>query len=163
MRAKALVALVVEPSDSGVLDRAVHAFDLTVGPWMVEFRQAMIDAVLRTGQVERMGPKRLIVGKHPLNLADAPTSLRRGELKAVVGEHGVDPVRDAFDEPAKEVRRNPAGRACMELCEGELADPVDGHKQIELALLGPDLRKIDVYVANGIGLGYAEALNFRRG
>jgi hypothetical protein len=31
-------------------------------------------------------------------------------MKAVVGEHGVDPVRDTLDEPAKELRRDPPGR-----------------------------------------------------
>ena len=101
----------------------------------------MIAGVLRTGQVERMRPKDLAVGEHALDLADAPAAMRGGELKAVVGEHGVNSVRYPVDEPAKEVGRNSPGRACMKLCEGELADPVDGHKQIELSLLGPDLGK----------------------
>ena len=37
---------VEEPSDRGVLNRAIHPFDLTVGPRMVEFGEAMVDAVL---------------------------------------------------------------------------------------------------------------------
>jgi hypothetical protein len=50
---------------------------------MVEFRQAIVDAVLGTSQVERVGTKRLPAGDQPLNLRDRPAALRRGELKAV--------------------------------------------------------------------------------
>ena len=50
MRAKTLVGRVEEPPDRRVLDGAVHPFDLAVGPRMVEFREAMVDAVLGAGQ-----------------------------------------------------------------------------------------------------------------
>ena len=46
MRAKTFVGRVEEATDGRVLDGAVHAFDLAVGPRMVECREAMLDAVL---------------------------------------------------------------------------------------------------------------------
>ena len=58
MRAKALVGLVVEPSDGGVLDGAVHPFDLAIGPRMFEFREAMVDAVLGAREVKGVGAER---------------------------------------------------------------------------------------------------------
>ena len=45
MAAKLFVAVVVIPFDRGILDRAVHAFDLAIGPWMVWLGQAMLDTV----------------------------------------------------------------------------------------------------------------------
>jgi hypothetical protein len=40
----------------------------------------------------------------------------------------------------------------MQLGEGELAGPVDGHEQMKLALLGPHLGDVDVEEADGVGL-----------
>ena len=110
----------------------------------------MVDAVLGAGQVKGVGPEGLLTGEQLLNLPDPPAALRRRELKPVVGEDCVNAVGHAFDEPSKEVRRDPACRPFVELREGELADPVDGHEQIQLALFGPDLREIDVDVPERI-------------
>jgi hypothetical protein len=111
MGAEALVGLVVELSDRRVFDGAVHAFDLAVGPRMIEFREAMTDAMLCAGQVKGVGAKELMVGEHLLNLPDIPASVRSGELKAIVGEYGVDPLRDALDEPPQEIRGDSSGRS----------------------------------------------------
>jgi hypothetical protein len=40
-------------------------------------------------------------GEHLLNFGDTPASPRRGELKAIVGEHRVDRVRDTLDQPVR--------------------------------------------------------------
>ena len=40
----------------------------------------------------------------------------------------------------------------MQLGEGELAGPVDSDEQMKLALLGPDLRDVDVKEADGYAL-----------
>lgn len=84
MRTETVVRLVVEPPDRGVFDGAVHPFDLAVGRWVVEFREAMLDRVLGTGQVEGMGTKRLMMRQQFLNLPDTPATARRRELEAVV-------------------------------------------------------------------------------
>ena len=78
---------------------------------MFEFREAMLDAELRAGEVEGMGAKGLMSGQHLLNLGDAPAAMRRRELKPIVGQDGVDRVRDTLDQPAQEVRRDPSGRS----------------------------------------------------
>lgn len=54
--AKLVVALVVIPLHSGVLDGPVHAFDLAVGPRMVWLGQAMLDAIGLTDHVEPHRP-----------------------------------------------------------------------------------------------------------
>ena len=59
MRAKARMGGVEEPADGCVLDGAIHPFDLAVGPRMIEFREAMVDAVLGAGEVKGVGPKAL--------------------------------------------------------------------------------------------------------
>jgi hypothetical protein len=67
--------------------------------------QQMVDAVLSAGQVKGVGTKALMTGEQLLKLCNRPTAMWRRELKAVVGQHGVDRVRDVRDEPAQEVRR----------------------------------------------------------
>src|SRR5215207_11310327 len=62
----------------------------------------------------------------------------------VVGEHGVDPVGHGRDEAAKEVARDTPRRLLVRLGEGELGRAVDGHEEVELALLGPDLGDVEV-------------------
>ena len=110
VRAKAFVARVEEATDGRVLDRAVHAFDLAVGPRMIEFREAMVDVVLGAGEVKRVGPKALMTGDQLPKLCDRPPAMRRRELKAVVREHRMDRVRDVRDEPAQEVSRGASRR-----------------------------------------------------
>jgi hypothetical protein len=52
--AEMVVGLVVETPDGGFFDGAVHALDLAVGPWMLWFGQAMIDAGEGAGVFEGM-------------------------------------------------------------------------------------------------------------
>ena len=40
----------------------------------------------------------------------------------------------------------------MQLDKGELGRAVDGHEEVELALLGPDLRNVDVEEADWVAL-----------
>ena len=108
MRAKAAMRLVVEASDGGVLDGSVHPFDLPVRPGMVELGEAMLDAELSAGQIKGVGTEGLAAREQLLNLADAPATLRRRELKAVVRQNRVNAVGDTFNEPSKEVRCDPA-------------------------------------------------------
>ena len=59
MRSQLVVAVVVIAPDGGVLERAVHALDLTVGPWVVRLGEAMLDVVLRAGVVEGVDAEQL--------------------------------------------------------------------------------------------------------
>src|SRR5829696_4761329 len=52
-----IVAVVVIASNGGILDRAVHPFNLTIRPRVPGLGQAMINIVLRAGELERVGPE----------------------------------------------------------------------------------------------------------
>ena len=54
-RLELLMAVVVVALDGGLLDGAVHAFDLTVGPGMFDFGEPVLDAVLAAAHVEHVG------------------------------------------------------------------------------------------------------------
>ena len=59
MRSKARMRGVEEPANGCLLDSAIHPFDLTVGPRMVEFREPMVDPVLGARVVKGVRPKAL--------------------------------------------------------------------------------------------------------
>lgn len=48
------MAVIMIAFDGGLFDRPVHAFDLTVGPRMVRFGEAVLDPVLAATHVEHM-------------------------------------------------------------------------------------------------------------
>jgi hypothetical protein len=64
----------------------------------------------------------------------------------------VDAVGHGLDEGVQEVGRDPAGGLLVQPGEGELAGAVDGHEQVQLALLGADLGDVEVEVAERVGL-----------
>ena len=69
---KLLVSLVMIAVNGGILEGSVHALDLTIGPGMVGFCEAMFDVVRLTNTVkERYKGIFMVVGV--------------GELNAVVG------------------------------------------------------------------------------
>ena len=51
------MGLVVEALDGGVLDRAVHPLDLTVGPWMARLGQPMLDVEVGAGHFKGVAPE----------------------------------------------------------------------------------------------------------
>ncbi len=57
--AQLIVRRVVEALDGGFLDGAVHALDLPVRPRVPRLGEAMVDAVLGAGILERVCPDRL--------------------------------------------------------------------------------------------------------
>ena len=57
--AEMIVGLVVEPLDRCFLDGPVHPLDLTVGPGVPGFGEAMIDVGLGAGQFEPVRPEPL--------------------------------------------------------------------------------------------------------
>ena len=54
-----VVGLVEVAFDGGVLEGAVHSFDLPIGPWMLGLCQPVIDVVLGAGIFEGVRPNRL--------------------------------------------------------------------------------------------------------
>lgn len=53
------MGFIIEALDGRVFDGAIHAFDLTIGPGMLGFGQAMIDVSKRAGIFEDMRPETL--------------------------------------------------------------------------------------------------------
>jgi hypothetical protein len=117
------------------------------------FCQAVLDAVLRAGEFEGVGAEDL-TAVH--GLADERCGrgdvAGRGEVLAVVGEHGVHAVRRGLKQGTQEVGGDARGGALVQLGKGELRGAVDGNEKVELALLGPDLGYVDVKVADRVGL-----------
>ncbi len=66
MRLELLVIVVVEAFDGGFLDRPVPPLDLAIGPRMLHFGQAMLDAVLSATHVEHV---RHVPGGWPIGVA----------------------------------------------------------------------------------------------
>jgi len=138
------VADVVIALDGGVLDGAVHSFDLAVGPRMVGLGEPVFDAVLTADLVEAMDP---------VTRCPAVAVLRQvGELDAVIGQDGVQRVWHGFEQRFKECDRGRPVSLVVELGEGELGGAVDRDEQVELAFLGSDLGNIDVEVADWVRL-----------
>jgi hypothetical protein len=53
------MGLIVEPPDGRLLEGAVHAFDLPVGPGVPRLGQAMVDVVFGAGELESMRQEEL--------------------------------------------------------------------------------------------------------
>ena len=86
------MTVVMEAFDGCFLDCPVHPFNLTVRPGMIGFRQTMFDPVGFADHVEAHGtrPGRIAI-----------TGLV-SELDPIVGQDGVDPVRDDAQEMFEE-------------------------------------------------------------
>jgi hypothetical protein len=74
--------------DGGFLDGSVHAFHLPVGPGMLRLGKAVFDSVDLAGAVKRMAAE---AGRWTLAILG-----KVGELDSIVGEHGVDELRNCI-------------------------------------------------------------------
>jgi hypothetical protein len=72
------------------------------------------------------------------------------EMGPIIGEHGVDCVRNRGDQSPEKVGGDPSRCPLVKLGESEFTGSVDGDEEIELALLGPHLSDIDMEVTDGI-------------
>lgn len=59
-----------------------------------------------------------------------------GELDPVVGQHGVQSVGYRGDQVAQELSRGQLTRLVNQPRNGQLAGPIDGYEQVELAFSG---------------------------
>ena len=137
------------------LERSVHPLDLPVGPGMVRPGQPVLDAVFLAGVAESMAASGArLLARDPGGvgvLGAAFLTAGVGELDAIVGEQGVDPVGHGLDQGVEEVGRDLACCLLVPPGKGELAGAVDGHEQGELAGLGADLGDVDVEMADWVG------------
>jgi hypothetical protein len=123
---------------------------------MLGLCQPMIDVVLGAGIFEGVRPNELSSLQGGLDVRRRRARIAwRGEVGSVVGEDGVDLVRDGGDQAAQEVPRGAARHLLVHLDEGELRRSVDGDEQVELALRSSNLGDVDMKIADRIGLEFA--------
>jgi hypothetical protein len=72
-----LVAVVVIALDGGFLDGPVHAFDLTIGPWVLDLGEAVLDTALLASHIKRV--------RHVTRRRTTGVLRREDELDAIVG------------------------------------------------------------------------------
>ncbi|KXV23892.1 hypothetical protein AD936_20870 [Gluconobacter japonicus] len=114
----------MEAFDGCFLDHPVHPLNLTVRPGMIGFRQTMFDPVGFANHVKAhwTRPRRIAITR------------LLGELDAVIGQNGMNPIRDHTQEMFEEFP------GCLpigfpdQLCDSEFACPVDGNEKVQLAL-----------------------------
>ena len=139
MHAQGLVTLVVVALNRRFLQRAVHAFYLTIRPGMTYPRQAMLDPVLAAHPIKQVHER-----------VSVPATM--GELDAVIGQHRVQPVGIEGNDGFEEAYRCRSLGLLMQLGIGNLRRAIDGNEEIELALSSSDLRDVDMDVSDGIFL-----------
>ena len=84
------MAVIVIAFDCCLLDRTVHAFDLTVGPWVLRLGKPVFDVMAPTSAVEGMAT--------PAS-GWAVTVLRQvSELDAIIGQYRLDGVGHDLDQ-----------------------------------------------------------------
>ena len=153
MRAQLIVGFVEVAFDGGVLDRAIHSLDLTIRPWMLRLRQPVVNIIGGEGIFEGMRSEGLLLGDHLPDFHRRPgVASGISEVGSVVGEDRVDLVRDGLDQPTQEICGVAPRDRLAEFDKGELRGPVDGDKEIELALGGSNLRDVDMEIADRIDL-----------
>ena len=151
-----VVGFVVVALDGGVFEGSVHPLDLAVGPGVLRFGQAMIDAALGAGILKGVCPDRLSGVDGRLDIGGGRAGVPgRGEVSAVIGEHRVHPVGHGGDEMAQEVGGGAARDLLVQFDNGELGCPVDRHQQVKLALFGAHFGDVDVKVADRVGFELA--------
>jgi len=79
MASKLGVVVVVIAFDRCLFDRAVHPFDLSIRPGMLDLGQAVLDAMLAADAIEDM-------------LEGMDIGLAVGELDAVISQYRMEPV-----------------------------------------------------------------------
>jgi len=115
--------------------------------------QAMIDIIAGTGYVEGMSPEWFLSLDHGFDIGHGPTPTAWiGEVGAVVGQNGVDLVRDCLDQAPQEVGRDTPRGLLMQLGEGELRGSVDSDEEIKPSHRSANLGDVDVEVSDRIDL-----------
>jgi hypothetical protein len=158
MLSQLFVRAVVIPFDGRLLEGSVHPLDLSIGPRMIRFCQAMLDVVALTCAIERM----------PSELRRRAIAVLREvrELDAVVGQHDMDVVGDGLNQGVEKGRGGDGVGAVDELNEGELRGPVDADEEVGFAFGVTHFGYIDVEEADRVApdllLRWLVALDLRQ-
>nr|WP_244524938.1 MULTISPECIES: hypothetical protein [Bradyrhizobium] len=132
----------------GFGDAAIEALDQTVGLRVVGLGQAMVDAVLLAEPIKGMTAGRP-TGRLVL-LVDGETV---GELGAIVGQDGVNIMREVGQEALEEAGRSLAVPPGVDLDIDVASGAIDGDKGITRATLqGRQMLEVDMDEPNTGGL-----------
>ena len=93
-----------------------------VGPWIVGFSQAVLDAVGLANHVKAHRP----------GIDGVAVSGLLCELDAVIGQDGVDLMGNGLEHKLQELARGATVSRFNELGDGEPGGPVDAHVEVEL-------------------------------
>ena len=128
---------------------------------MIGLGQPMVDVVLGAGVFEGVRPNGFSSLQRGLDVRHSGARIAwRGEVGSVVGEDGMDLIRDGGDQAAQEVPRGATRHLLVDLDEGELRRSVDGNDEVELAVSGSNLGEVDMKIADRIGLEFAFGRGF---
>ena len=142
MRAQLIMAVMMVALYGGLFDRAVHPLNLAVGPWMVGFRQTMLDPVGLTDHVEAHWPR----------INGVPVAGLLGELNAIIGENGMDLTGHGFEHIPEQLPSGAPVSLIDELRHGELAGAINADKEIELAFNGLHFGDVDMKEPDRVAL-----------
>lgn len=152
MLPKLIMAVVIIAFDGSVLDRPVHALDLSIGPRMFRSGRSMFDIVPSASVFEGMSSEYFaICDCFPDERNGRATSTWRGELDAIVGQNGVDLIWDGRDQAQQELSGNGRRGFLVQFDEGKLRCAINGDEHVELALLGANFGNVDMEIADRIG------------
>lgn len=141
MRFETLEVRVMECLDRRFLDGTVHAFGLPVCPGVVGLGEPVLNGVFVADPAKDV---------HSQPRMDRLVSIlgQVCEGHTVVGEDGVDAVREGLDHTAQELRAIHLADIVPELYVGELGDSIDGQEHVHFALSQTHLGAVDMHVAN---------------
>lgn len=112
----------------------------------------MVDLGLGADELESMGMEAFALLDRKPDLGDYRAGVAGGgEVGAVIGQHGVDPIGNGCDEIAEEIAGDMLRGLFVQFDEGELRCSVYGDRQVELSLPGADFANVDVKIADWVG------------
>ena len=138
---QALQVRVVEGLDRGFLDGAVHPLGLPVRPRVIGFGELVSNAIFIAHPAKDVHAQKGMDG-----FVAVLGQISKGH--AVVGEDGVDSVGEGLDSATQKVRAVHLSHVIPEFHIGELGNPVNGQKHVELALGQAQLGNVDVHVTD---------------
>lgn len=122
----------MEGFDGRLLDRPDHSLGLPVGPGVIGFCEAMLDAAILAGAPEDVTDPGL---RDPLVAID--------ELDAIVGQDGVDPVGNGFDQNLEEGGGSQLGCLAVDAGKDQLRGAVNSDEQEALPALVAQFGNVD--------------------
>ena len=150
MRAQLIVGSVEVAFDGGVLDRTVlNSLDLTIRPWMLlGFVSLWSTSLVAQAYSKACGLGRASALAIIFLISTGDQESPAGSVKWVplsVSDR-VDLVRDGLDQSTQETRECRAAKTVSRSSDkGELRGPVDGDKEIELALGGSGTSAMSIW------------------